>query len=162
MTESNLSWTGRLLHIYITGSAGQPMQSLDDVQAIPGVGLEGDRYATGQGKWSDRPGEDRQVTLIEQEALDALHRDHDIELGPEESRRNLITQGVPLNHLVGREFRVGQITLYGGRLNLPCRYLEEVTDKPVFKPLLNRSGLNCRILSGGTLRPGDPITPADV
>jgi MOSC domain-containing protein YiiM len=51
--------------------------------------------------------------------------------------------------------------LYGGRLNVPCRYLEDLTGKKVFKPLLNRSGLNCRIVVGGTVRPSDPITPCD-
>jgi MOSC domain-containing protein YiiM len=160
MSATNLTWTGQLLHIYTATSAGETMTPLQDVQAIAGVGLGGDRYATGQGRYSDRPHENRQVTLIEAEVLDALQRDHNIELRPEETRRNLITQGVPLNHLVGKEFQVGDVTLYGGRLNVPCTYLEKVVDKPVFKPLINRSGLNCQILTGGTIRTGDPITPA--
>jgi MOSC domain-containing protein YiiM len=51
--------------------------------------------------------------------------------------------------------------LYGGRLNVPCRYLEDLVGKKVFKPLLNRSGLNCRIVIGGTIRAGDRIEPCD-
>ena len=78
-------------------------------------------------------------------------------LSPHEHRRNLTTGGVPLNHLVGQYFRVGDCVLYGGRLNVPCMYLESVTGKPVFKPLLNRSGLNCRVITGGMARAGDTV-----
>jgi len=56
---------------------------------------------------------------------------------------------------------VGECVLYGGRLNVPCRYLEELLGKKVFKPLLNRSGLNARVIVGGTLRTGDVILPLD-
>ncbi|WP_370690700.1 MOSC domain-containing protein [Falsiroseomonas sp.] len=93
------------------------------------------------------------------ETLDALRRDHGLTLEPHESRRNLTTQGVPLNHLVGRHFRVGEVVLFGGRLNVPCKYLDDLLGRPLFNPLLNRSGLNCRIIKGGTIRPGDAIEP---
>jgi MOSC domain-containing protein YiiM len=66
---------------------------------------------------------------------------------------------VPLNHLVGRQFRVGTVLLFGGRLNVPCAYLDELLGKPLFGPLTNRSGLNCRIIEGGVIRPGDRIVP---
>ncbi|HEY5900295.1 MAG TPA: MOSC domain-containing protein, partial [Burkholderiales bacterium] len=125
-----------------------------------GVGVEGDRYATGRGYYSKTPRVDRQVTLIEMETLEALARDHGIELAPHETRRNLTTRGVPLNHLVGRRFRVGAALLLGARLNVPCKYLEQVTRKPVYAPLVNRSGLNCEILEGGIVRTGDALRPA--
>jgi len=99
--------------------------------------------------------------LIEQETLEALARDHGVALAPHEHRRNLTTRGVALNHLVGHYFAVGECVLYGGRLNVPCRYLEELLGKKVFKPLVNRSGLNARVIVGGTLRTGDVILPLD-
>lgn len=98
---------------------------------------------------------------MEQETLEALARDHGIELAAHEHRRNLTTRGVPLNHLVGRYFRVGECVLYGGRLNVPCRYLEELLNKKVFKLLINRSGLNARVIVDGTVRTGDVILPLD-
>ncbi len=106
------------------------------------------------------PRADRQVTLIEIETLEALQRDHAIEFKPGETRRNLTTRDAPLNHLVGRRFRVGAVLLYGARLNVPCRYLEQVTGKPVYEPLINRSGLNCEIVEGGIIRAGDLIVAA--
>src|SRR5512135_211832 len=135
------------------------MRALAEARLIADVGIEGDRYATRTGTYSVRHHADRQVTLIEFETLEALVRDHGIELAAHEHRRNLTTRGVPLNHLVGRKFRVGECVLYGGRLNVPCQYLEDLLGKKVFKPLLNRSGLNCRIVAGGIVRPGDVIEP---
>lgn len=154
-----MSWKGELLHVHIAAGASQPMRALAEARLIADVGIEGDRYATRTGTYSVRHHADRQVTLIEFETLEALVRDHGIELAAHEHRRNLTTRGVPLNHLVGRKFRVGECVLYGGRLNVPCQYLEDLLGKKVFKPLLNRSGLNCRIVTGGIVRPGDVIEP---
>lgn len=153
-------WQGRVEHIHVTDTASAPMRALAEARLIAGVGIEGDRYATGKGFYSKTPRPDRQVTLIEIEALDALQRDHEIEFKPIETRRNLTTRGVPLNHLVGKRFRVGGALLYGARLNVPCKYLEELTGKAVYAPLINRSGLNCEIVEGGVIRAGDLITPA--
>lgn len=137
------------------------MRALAEAQIVAGVGIEGDRYAEKCGTYSARHHIDRQVTLIEEETLDALARDHAIDLAPHEHRRNLTTRGVALNHLVGRYFRIGECLLFGGRLNVPCRYLEELLGKKVFKPLIHRSGLNARIIAGGTLRVGDAVVPVD-
>ncbi|WP_035859205.1 MOSC domain-containing protein [Cryptosporangium arvum] len=154
-----MSWHGTLLAIYTAEMASVEMTERTEARLLAGVGIEGDRYATGRGHYSYLPHEDRQVTLIEQETLDALERDHQLTLRPEETRRNLLTRDVPLNHLIGRQFRVGEVVLYAGRLNVPCTYLEDLLDKPVFTPLINRSGLNCRIVTGGVVRPGDVVEP---
>jgi len=154
-----VSWKGELLHVHIAAGASQPMRALAEARLVAGVGIEGDRYAARTGTYSVRHHADRQVTLIEFETLEALARDHGIALAPHEHRRNLTTRGVPLNHLVGRKFRVGECVLYGGRLNVPCQYLEDLLGKKVFKPLINRSGLNCQIVAGGIVRPGDTIEP---
>jgi len=156
-----VNWQGELLHIYIAPRASAPMEMLATARLVAGTGLEGDRYATRLGTYSHRHHVDRQATLIEVETLEALARDRDIALGPHEHRRNLTTRGVPLNHLVGHYFRVGDCVLYGGRLNVPCLYLETVVGKQVFKPLLNRSGLNCRVVVGGLARAGDRIQWCD-
>ena len=144
-------WQGELLHIHVASNAAAPMEELREARLVAGIGIEGDRYATGLGTYSRKPHLDRQVTLIEIEVLEAIARDRGIELAPGEHRRNLTTRGVPLGHLVGQYFRVGDCVLYGGRMNVPCLYLETLRGKKVFKPLLNRSGLNCRIVMGGII-----------
>jgi MOSC domain-containing protein YiiM len=154
-----MSWQGRLLNIHTAPEGGAAMVTHRQARLIAGEGIEGDRYKLGTGKYSAFP-DIREVTLIEVETLIALKRDHDIELRVDEHRRNLTTEAVPLNHLVGRRFRVGEVLLEGGRLNWPCRYLELVTGKTVCDLMMHRSGLNCRIVEGGTIRVGDAIAPA--
>src|SRR5579864_1028148 len=139
-----MTWQGRLLSIHIAPRASEAMRPLLEARLVAGTGIEGDRYALRLGKYSHSHHVDRQVTLIEVETLEALARDRNVTLRPEEHRRNLTTRDVPLNHLVGHYFRVGECVLYGGRLNVPCLYLENLVRKKVFKLLLNRSGLNCR------------------
>lgn len=153
-----MTWEGRLEQIHIAPAASQPMQALREAVLVAGRGIEGDRYMLGTGTYSRHP-DIREATLIEAEALEALERDYRVTLLPHEHRRNLTTRGVPLNHLVGRRFRVGACVLEGGRLNVPCQYLEDLVGKKVFKPLMHRSGLNCRILEGGTVHVGDVIRP---
>ena len=151
---------GTLEHIHITAKSREPMVALDEAHLIAGEGIEGDRYLLGTGTYSMKPEPGRQVTLIEAEALDALARDHGIDLSPQEHRRNLTVRGIAVNHFVDRRLRIGEVIVEGTRLNVPCKYLELVTGKPVYEPLINRSGLNCIIVQGGRIRPGDPITPA--
>ncbi len=161
MGDSMTLFRGTLDHIHITGAGSQPMQALAVAELVAGVGLAHDRYATRTGTYSDRHHIDRQVTLIESETLTALQRDHRVDLAPHEHRRNLTTTGAPLSHLVGEYFRVGECVLYGGRLNVPCKYLEGLVGRPVFRILLHRSGLNARVVVGGEIRPGDVIEPCD-
>lgn len=149
---------GQLLAIFITSAAGQPLQSVSEAHAIPGSGLEGDRYFLGTGLYSDQPGPDREVTLIEIEALQALNQEEGIELAPADTRRNLLTQGVPLNHLVGKEFRVGAVTLRGVRLCEPCGYLARLTRPEVSPALIHRGGLRAQVVNSGTIRIGDSIS----
>jgi MOSC domain-containing protein YiiM len=159
MTTAHCTFRGVLLHICIAEAASRPMQELAEARLVEGVGIEGDRYATGRGYYSKLPRPDRQVTLIEIETLEAIRRDHRIPIEPQETRRNLTTRGVPVNHLVGRRFRVGEAVLQGERLNVPCKYLDGLLGRELFGPLTNRSGLNCTVVRGGILRPGDVIEP---
>jgi MOSC domain-containing protein YiiM len=133
------------------------MQAVEHARAFPGVGLEGDRYALQQGTFF-KPQPDFELTLIEAEAIEALHRDYGVELAAGDARRNLVTRGVPLNHLVGREFQIGDVRIRGLRLCEPCSHLEAVTGRPLIKGLRHRGGLRAQILSQGTIRVGDSLT----
>jgi hypothetical protein len=84
---------------------------------MEGQGVVGDRYnlALEAGFYSHKPEEGRQITLFEIETLWALRRDHDIDLAPQEHRRKVTVEGVPLNHLVGRRFWLGETLLEATR-----------------------------------------------
>jgi len=147
------------IHIAPTGAA--PMQSLDRVQAIAGRGLEGDRYFSKRGTYSKVPGAGRDVTLIEVEAIEALARDYAVDLPAAFARRNIVTRSMALNHLVGREMKIGDAIVRGTRLCDPCTHLEKLTRPGVLRALVHRGGLRADILTGGMIRVGDTITPLD-
>ncbi len=150
----------QLVGIYIAEVKASEPRSLTEVWAVPGHGLEGDRYFKHEGTFS-KPGKaDREVTLVEAEAVEALARDYDVRIQEGETRRNLVTRGIPLNHLVGKEFLVGEVRLRAIRLCEPCGHLEKLTVPGVEKGLIHRGGLRAQILTEGVLRRGDPIQPA--
>jgi MOSC domain-containing protein YiiM len=151
---------GRLEGIYIGPHKREDLQAVDQAQALAGRGLEGDRYCRNEGTFSKPGHPDREVTLIESEALEALAREDGLTLRPGQARRNLVTRGVPLNHLVGQQFTVGEVLLEGLRLCEPCSHLEGLTQQGVQKGLCHRGGLRARIVQGGTLRAGDVIGPS--
>ncbi|HZQ67807.1 MAG TPA: MOSC domain-containing protein [Terriglobales bacterium] len=147
---------GRIQSIHIAPAAKAPTRAVDQVLATPGVGLEADRYGMRQGTFF-KPEPDFELTLIEAEALEALKRDYAIELAPGDARRNLVTLGVALNHMVGREFQIGSVRVRGIRLCEPCSHLQALTGLPVTKGLRHRGGLRAQILSQGTIHIHDNI-----
>ena len=163
-------WQGQVVSLHIAPEAGAPLQVVPEVRAVPGQGLQGDRYFLGRGHYSDRPSwGGREVTLIEMETIEALQHGVlnaagerlGVKITAAETRRNIATAGVPLNHLVGQTFSVGSVKLRGTRLCEPCQYLEDLTARPrVMSGLVHRGGLRAQILTEGTIRAGDVIRPA--
>jgi MOSC domain-containing protein YiiM len=149
---------GKVVSLHRARAAGVPMDSTREVKAVAGQGIEGDRYFNGRGHWSKNPGVNREVTLIELESIEALEREKGIAIAPGAARRNVVTRGVPLNHLVGREFQVGAVRLRGTRLCEPCAYLEGLTQQGVLAGLIHRGGLRAEIVTSGTIRVEDAIT----
>jgi len=148
---------GLVVGIYTTPVGGAPMLAVDEIRAVAGRGLEGDRYFQQTGTFSTKPGPGREVTLIESEAMEALERDYGVKLGQGDARRNIVTRGVPLNHLVGRTFRVGEVVLRGIRLCEPCSHLAQLTADDVRQGLVHRGGLRAEIRTGGIIRVGDAV-----
>ena len=139
--------------IYLHRKKAGPMELVAEAEARSGFGLEGDKYF----QENEGAGPDREITLIASEAIDAFRAETAIPFLPEESRRNVVTRGVALNPLVGREFRVGGATLQGIRLCEPCAHLEKLTRPGVLRGFVGRGGLRARIVQGGTIRVGDSV-----
>ena len=160
-------WVGSIESIHIAPSAGEQMVGLNEVRAVPGRGLEGDRYFSGSGHYSGIASVGgREVTLIERETIahldggviEASGTTLDMRLAGGETRRNIVTSGVPLNHLLDREFWVGEVLMRGGRLCEPCNYLEGLTSRPALRmALMHRGGLRATILNEGVIRTGDAV-----
>lgn len=152
---------GSVVGIFVAPAAGAPMETRDEVEAIAGTGLAGDRYAEAMGTYSGhRLSDDRRaVTLIEREAIVAVRSESGLVFDEVETRRNFVTVGVPLNHLVDREFQVGPVRLRGVNLSEPCAYLERVVRDGLRAALIHRGGLRAEVLGGGPVRLGDVVRP---
>ena len=152
---------GRLLAIAICAESKLPMQAVEAIEAQAGQGLVGDRYSLGTGVGQNgRAKPEQAVTLIEVEAIESAAHDYSLPVAHLDTRRNLLTHGVPLNHLVGREFTVGSAVLRGLELCEPCGHLERLTCAGMKKALIHRGGLRAAIIQGGELNVGDVIRPA--
>ena len=147
---------GTVISINIAPDAAEPMQSVSEARAVPGRGLKGDRYFEQKGTFS-KPQPDRELTLIEAEAIEAMKRESGVDYGLSDSRRNLVTRGVPLNHLVGREFWIGAVKARGLRLCEPCSHLQKLSHEKVLPGLVHRGGLRAQILNEGMIRVGEVV-----
>ncbi|MGH9037199.1 MAG: MOSC domain-containing protein [Acidimicrobiia bacterium] len=157
--------TGTIEAVFIAAAAGEAMQPVDEVLAFTDRGLDGDRYATRRGYWTDV--DECQVTLIQAEDLDAITAGsgppgvrgvHGVAVAHGEHRRNLVTRDVDLRGLAGWRFRVGEAVFHYDRPRPPCRYIEGITEPGMTRALAARRGGICaRVVESGLIREGDTI-----
>jgi len=154
------TWSGSLEQIFIAPDHGTPTEAVDSVEVVVGCGLRGDRNFVESGDVIHGVG----VTLIAIEDIEAVNRDFNIPITPAETRRNLLTRGVPLSMLVGKRLRIGEVILEGVELCEPCNGLATGTGygKPLISAMLHRGGLRTNIIQGGIIRPGDRIEPIKI
>lgn len=142
--------------IQVSRLKGAPLDALDEAELVQGRGIVGDKRFS----LSTKPA--NQVTLIELEALEAAmamaQPGSPSPLSPASARRNIVTRGVALNHLVGQRFVVGDAVLRGVELCEPCGHLAKVVSSAFSRALVHRGGLRCEIVHSGRARPGDRIT----
>jgi len=151
----------KVLELYIAESASEPMQSIGLVQLEAGKGIVGDRYYSEQGTFSERLAglPDKELTLIESEEVEAFNREQGFSFGYGEFRRNIVTQGVRLNELEGKEFTLGGVRLKGIRLCEPCAHLANILVPEIMPALVHKTGLRAQILSSGDVQLGDSLAP---
>lgn len=146
---------GTVLGIYIATTAGAPIQGIDTVWAFLGQGLEGDRYRHALGSFNREAPGTRQVTLIN----GLFFKDSGFEY--HESRRNIVTLGVELMDLIGKEFEIGGARMRGVKYCDPClRPSALVKKKIAFRDVFHdRGGLVAEILKSGRIDNGSAIVP---
>ncbi len=150
------TWRGNVKEIFITPVSGQAMIAVPSVRAFADGGLEGDRFYRESWNAVQRP--DKAVSLIESEVLNLAASEIGVEGIAILTRRNIVTRGVPLVELLGREFAIGNVRMRGIRLFEPCPHLVGVTKIPaIFKALEHRSGLKAAVLSDGEIKIGDAV-----
>lgn len=144
--------TGSVEQIWVADGIDETGRTLEAVRVLPGAGLEGDRYVSGRGTFpSGRPG--AALTLIEAEVCESFAPP----LQPDEHRRNLVTRGISLNGMVGREFTIGTVRCRGIRLCEPCATMQRYSGRPILRALVHRGGLRADVLEPGQISVGDQI-----
>jgi len=161
VTGAQIVFEGRVAAIAIAREAKGSMEAVDSVEIVQGEGLRGDRYGAGIGaaQFKGRRKPENEVTLIASEAIEAANDEFNYTIEHLDTRRNLLTEGVPLNDLVGKSFRIGEnVVLKGLELCEPCGYLEKRTFAGIKAALKHRGGLRCCVLEGGEIRVDDKVT----
>jgi MOSC domain len=141
---------GTVVGLLTAPDAEAPLVRVESVEAVAGRGLEGDRYAAGRGTFGG--GRGYELTLVSAEAL------AEVELSWEQARRNVVTEGVDLNALAGKRFRIGGVECVGRRLAEPCVHLERLSRPGIMRPLVHRAGLRADILTSGRIAVGDAVS----
>lgn len=151
--------SGTVEQIAIAPAAEAPMLIVTSGHALAGRGLEGDRYASNAGTFSPRAGHrpGYELTLIAAEVVEELTA-RDAHLNFANTRRNILTRGIDVNALVGREFSIGNVLCRGLRLAEPCSHLERLAGPGLLRPLIHRGGLRVDVLTDGTITTGSPIS----
>lgn len=115
-----------------------------------GRGLEGDRFFDYKDNYKG------QITFLEREQIGVLEGKLKMqEIDPARFRRNVITQGIDLNTLIGRTFTLCGITFEGVEECRPCYWMDRAVGPGAEECLKGKGGLRARILSDGTLTPGN-------
>jgi len=143
---------GKVVQIGIASGKGDKIHNVNKVEAIKTKGLLNDR------KFKDENLIDCQITLIQIEHINNFNKISKTNIPAIDFRRNIITEKIDLNKLVGKEFFVGKVKLKGHDLCRPCKYLQEKLKQPNFiKEFLRKGGLRCEILSSGKISVNDII-----
>jgi MOSC domain-containing protein YiiM len=145
--------------IWIATTAGAELQSLSRAKVAQARGIVGDRYHTGDGSFSRWPGAGRAITFIAHESIVAVREEHGIDIDGGRSRRNVITEGIDLEELIGRQFRIGTATFKGSRSCQPCRYLERFLEPGAFQAMKSHGGIRAEVEKSGSINVGDTIHP---
>ena len=141
-----------VFEICIADKSGNKMIKVTSVQAVAEKGIINDRY------FNENNDVDVQITLIESENIDYYNSVSGSNIPYINFRRNIITKGIKLNELVGKELLIGAVRIKVHRLCNPCRYLQEkLKQKNFIKKLVNKSGLRCEILTSGKISINDEI-----
>jgi hypothetical protein len=143
---------GTIEAIWVAPDAQAPPRPLETVTVVAGRGLRGDRYLDGTGSFASGP-PGSALTLIDAGVCESFSPP----LAAGEHRRNVVTRGIDLNALVGREFTLGAVSCRGMRLCEPCSVLQRSAERPLLRPLVHRGGLRADILADGTISVGDPV-----
>ena len=142
----------KVFKLGITDSNNKKINEVNSIEVLANKGIIGDRH------FSEYNDPYCQLSLIESENIDYYNSKYRLDIPYLDFRRNIITQGVRLNDLIGKKIQIGQVLLEGIDLCRPCKHLTEILNQDnIIKEFLRRGGLRCQILSSSKINVGDEI-----
>ena len=146
----------KVLKLGITDSNNKKINEVNSIEVLANKGIIGDRH------FSEYNDPYCQLSLIESENIDYYNSKYGLDIPYLDFRRNIITQGIRLNNLVGKKIQIGQVQVEGIDLCRPCKHLTEILNQDnIIKEFLRRGGLRCQILSSSKINVGDKIKILD-
>ncbi len=149
----------KVIEILVAQYAKKPLYNLEKCKVIKNRGIIGDRYFNNIGSYSKKLKDknDFHVTLIEKEEIDSFNKLTGLNYENRLFRRNIVTTGIKLNNLIGREFEVNGVKLFGMRLCEPCKMLADDLGEEFLTKMIHKSGLRAKVISSGIINIGDEI-----
>ena len=127
-------------------AGNHPVFEVQRAHCLAGRGLEGDRFCAFRENYKG------QITFFAWEVYEILCRECGVQgIPPSAFRRNVITQGVDLASLIGKEFELQGIHFAGTDTCAPCYWMNSAFHPEAEHRLQGRGGLRARILSDGWL-----------
>lgn len=151
--------SNKIKEILIASKAKEKLFNIKEAKAVKGKGIIGDRYYLKKGSFSEllQEKEDFHITFIEQEEIDAFNEKTNLNYSNDLFRRNIVTEGIGLNDLVGKRFKINDIEFLGMRLCEPCKLLSLDLGEEFLSKMVHKAGLRAKILSSGSFTLGESI-----
>ena len=142
----------KVIKLGISNSHNKKIKEVKSIEVLANKGVIGDRH------FRDYNDPFCQLTLIESENIDFYNLKYGLNIPYVEFRRNIVTEGIRLNELVGKKLRIGNVEVEAVDLCRPCRHLTEILCQDnILKEFLRKGGLRCQILSSSIIKIGDEI-----
>tara|TARA_B100000902_G_scaffold93370_1_gene96515 strand:- start:93 stop:533 length:441 start_codon:yes stop_codon:yes gene_type:complete len=142
----------KVIKLGISNSNNKKIKEVESIEVLANKGVVGDRH------FSDYNDPFCQLTLIESENIDYYNLKYGLNIPYVEFRRNIVTEGIRLNELVGKKLRIGNVEVEAVDLCRPCRHLTEILCQDnILKEFLRKGGLRCQILTSSIIKIGDEI-----
>jgi MOSC domain-containing protein YiiM len=142
----------KVFKLGITNNNNKEIKEVKSIEVLANKGIVGDRH------FKDFNDPYCQLTLIESENIDQYNEKYDLNIPYINFRRNIVTQGIKLNDLIGKKLMIGKVEVEGIDLCRPCKHLSEILNHDsILKEFLRKGGLRCLILSSSNINLEDEI-----
>ncbi len=135
--------------LHVAPGSRLPTRSVPSVSIGTQAGIVGDRY---------HGSKHRQVSVQSLSSLDEAAAEFGSDIPAGLTRRNITISSGEVPRDPGALIRIGPVLLEVVRVAAPCKLLDDTVGRGVQGALRRRAGSICRVLAGGEVSVGDPVS----